>query len=496
MAAQIEGDAHAGAEATAAAREAKARCATLDKTPADPAAAQAEMRRLTSEAEALGGVDARETASLRRVKASYLAVWEAWHPNGEALVSAGRAAKKLGEKAEAQRLFDRALVELWKAAGSEVRLEMPTAFGEAVQHIAASRDGRWIALAYQHSISIFDRTWHERARIDTRESILSLVFAPDGDTLAIGSSEGFVSLWDLATGKERSRLDERGRGVSALAYSPDGQTLASARDHSVHLWDPATGKERRVLDEEPVWMYSVAFSPDGKTLASGSQHATLWDMASGARVRKVPEPGDAPPLLDCQSSRPPAPPPPTPPVVAPTPTPTPTPTPPPPAVAPPTPTLTPTPPPVVAPPTPTSPPVAAPPLPGLLAAQQVACDTGKLRECVRLGEALYNGVGVTQDAARGAALFRKACDAGELTGCVDLGWAFTSGNGVTQDGAAAAASFGKACTATTTLGCLGLGMLVRDGNGVARDPARATALFKQACDGHVPAACKVLKEQK
>lgn len=119
-----------------------------------------------------------------------------------------------------------------------------------------------------------------------RSKIWSLAFSPDGKTLASGSGDTFVYLWDPATGKQIRRLDGHQHWVRSVAFSPDGKTLASgSQDKSVRLWDPATGKEIRQLAGHAHGVRSVGFSRDGKMLASGSEHTiALHDPATGKQL--------------------------------------------------------------------------------------------------------------------------------------------------------------------------------------------------------------------
>ena len=70
-------------------------------------------------------------------------------------------------------------------------------------------------------------------------------------------------------------------GVWSVVFSPDGKTLAStSRDTTICLWDVQTGTKLKALKGHARLVYTAVFSPDGKTLASGSSDGTLllWDL--------------------------------------------------------------------------------------------------------------------------------------------------------------------------------------------------------------------------
>jgi hypothetical protein len=110
-------------------------------------------------------------------------------------------------------------------------------------------------------------------------TVSAVSFSPDGKTLASGSYDNTIILWDVET-RQPIGQPLTASGVTSVAFSPDGKTLASGSyDNTIILWDVETSQPiGQPLTASGVT--SVAFSPDGKTLASGSYDNTiiLWDV--------------------------------------------------------------------------------------------------------------------------------------------------------------------------------------------------------------------------
>nr|WP_272925374.1 hypothetical protein [Streptomyces sp. SID4950] len=81
--------------------------------------------------------------------------------------------------------------------------------------------------------------------------------------------------------------------VYSVAFSPDGSTLAAgSTDHTVWLWDvgrPASPTVVATLTGPTDHVYVVSFSPEGHTLAAGSADHTvrLWTTDPAAVASRI-----------------------------------------------------------------------------------------------------------------------------------------------------------------------------------------------------------------
>jgi WD40 repeat protein len=142
-----------------------------------------------------------------------------------------------------------------------------------------------------------------------------LAYSPDGRLLVSENLDKTVSLWEIASGRERSHLGEpvaappvtsstafvvingvvRSGQVSAavgvtIAVSPDGSLIASAgANNTIRVWDMPFAKKVATFKGHRGAIASLAFAADGKTLLSGSNDTTIlvWDLA---RIKREPRP--------------------------------------------------------------------------------------------------------------------------------------------------------------------------------------------------------------
>ncbi len=122
----------------------------------------------------------------------------------------------------------------------------------------------------------------------TNEWVRSVLFSPDGKTLAVGSYEQ-INIFDVATRKEIKKIEMKDGYVRALAFSPDGKILAAAGYQVVVLWNSETSEEIRRFEHHRAYVSSVMFSKDGERLLSASEDQTvrIINVADGNELKVI-----------------------------------------------------------------------------------------------------------------------------------------------------------------------------------------------------------------
>ncbi len=121
--------------------------------------------------------------------------------------------------------------------------------------------------------------------------VTAVGFSRDEKSLASGSTDRSVRLWNLASKAEQESFRASSL-VTAVALSADGQWLAAgSSDRKVRLWNlgaPHHSVGFRDKDEPQ----ALAFSPEGRELAvAGSGGLKLWKIGSGREFRSLPSAG-------------------------------------------------------------------------------------------------------------------------------------------------------------------------------------------------------------
>jgi hypothetical protein len=121
--------------------------------------------------------------------------------------------------------------------------------------------------------------WARTVKSDPGPDLSGLAFSGDGRSLLAAATP--VRIFEVATGKERARIDARADGTGSFAFSRDGRLLAlSTDDGKIHLYGTFSGKQLAELDSRQGRIFSLAFRDDGRYLASGGTTGTvlIWKI--------------------------------------------------------------------------------------------------------------------------------------------------------------------------------------------------------------------------
>jgi WD40 repeat protein/Tfp pilus assembly protein PilF/predicted Ser/Thr protein kinase len=180
--------------------------------------------------------------------------------------------------------YDRRLI-LWNVKKGEKVREFTGHTGE-VYCAALSPDNK-LALSGSEDATV--RLWNVATGEELRRfeghsgAVTGVAFSPDGKRALSGSLDKTARIWDVATGTQLRSLPAHETGIKAVAWSSDGKRalttsgvtaeapgalVSTAKDRCVHLWDVRTGAEVGRCDNReraagPPAILDATFLPPG-----------------------------------------------------------------------------------------------------------------------------------------------------------------------------------------------------------------------------------------
>jgi WD40 repeat protein len=158
---------------------------------------------------------------------------------------------------------------------------------EAIRSLAFSGDERVIVTASDDgSFGLWDPIGGVRLRqfgCDSRAALMSL--SRDGTRTAATCEEGWISVWDAATGKIVARLE--GNTGPELAFSSDGERLAYGSAGVLRVVEVDSSRVVAEIENAGRAHYGLGFMADDEFLVSASpdRYLKVWSIDGARQIR-------------------------------------------------------------------------------------------------------------------------------------------------------------------------------------------------------------------
>jgi WD40 repeat protein len=165
----------------------------------------------------------------------------------------------------------------------------------AFEHLAASADGRHVAMAAGNVVSLYDleagafvqrSQWHPK-------KVTALAFSSEGKWLAADGDDRTIQIWEAATGRWRTALQGHKDGLTCVRFGQgDSLLAASSPAGTVYVWAVGEGIAEKGVDlavgapAAKIERRECLFSPDSKVLyvkedgVDGLSSLSRWDAGA------------------------------------------------------------------------------------------------------------------------------------------------------------------------------------------------------------------------
>ncbi|KAK3841824.1 MAG: WD40-repeat-containing domain protein [Linnemannia gamsii] len=163
-------------------------------------------------------------------------------------------------------------------------------FPDRVTNVTVSPDGTLVASASRNVVNVRSKATQRQMKGHAK-NVNCIVFSPDPQLIASGSSDKTTRIWNAHSGALVIVLEGHKGAVTSIAFSSAGhQIVTGSKDGTVRLWNLATGEALNIFGSKVgAEILSVAFSSNGKWIASGGEDGAvrIWDAIDYKETPRV-----------------------------------------------------------------------------------------------------------------------------------------------------------------------------------------------------------------
>jgi WD40 repeat protein len=183
-----------------------------------------------------------------------------------------------------------ALIRVWRVSDGTL-LQTLQGHTDAVRSLSFAPDSGLLASAggADQKVIVWDpRSGETRRILPTVGRTFATAYSPDGNLL-LADDENVVNVWDARTYQLLRTLRGHRDVILDIEFTQDSRTVATGSyDGTIRMWDPVTGAERRVIQAGDI-VNGVTFSPDGLTVAAARNDGgiLIFDVPSGDFLNEI-----------------------------------------------------------------------------------------------------------------------------------------------------------------------------------------------------------------
>ena len=136
------------------------------------------------------------------------------------------------------------------------------------------------------------KDWKQMGTMKASRLVRCVAMSKDGNWIAAGSDNGWLSVWDAETYEQVLNHKEASDHTYGVDFSPDSARLVATADSGVIVWNLPTRKQVQILHHGTFWdpARAAKYSPQGDRIATATRKSIrVWDSSNGHSLMDVNE---------------------------------------------------------------------------------------------------------------------------------------------------------------------------------------------------------------